>query len=94
MGREISSHPLLAGFDVGLTPADQIAYRASRDNDLSYTSQGALAVRRMLVAIPNLDEQLVFIVKVNGVIFSELLTHFCVNLVHSKLRSVTLSLGQ
>ena len=68
VGREISSHPMLAGFDVGLTPpfTDQIAYRASRDNDLSYTSEGALAVRRMLVAIPNLDEQLVFIVKVNG----------------------------
>ena len=68
VGREISSHPMLAGFDVGLTPpfTDQITYRASRDNDLSYTTGGALAVRRILVAIPNLDEQLVFIVKVNG----------------------------
>ena len=66
-GREISDHPLLASFDVGLTPPfiDQIAYRASLDNDLSYTSEGALAVRRMLVAIPNLDEQLVFIVRAN-----------------------------
>ena len=68
VGREISSHPMLAGFDMGLTPpfTDQITYRASRDNDLSYTTEGALAIRRMLVAIPNLDEQLVFIVKVNG----------------------------
>ena len=67
VGREISGHPMLAGFNVGLTPPfiDQIAYRASRDNDLSYTSEGALAVRRMLVAIPNLDEQLVFIVRGN-----------------------------
>lgn len=69
VGREISGHPMLAGFGLELTPpfTDQIAYRASRDNDLSYTSEGPVAVRRMLVAIPNLDEQLVFIVKVNGV---------------------------
>ena len=69
MGREISRHPMLEGFDLELTPpiTDQITYRASRENDLSYTSEGALVVRRMLVAIPNLDEQLVFIVKVNGV---------------------------
>ncbi len=67
VGREISGHPMLAGFDVGLTPpfTDQIAYRASTDNDLSYTSEGALAVRRILLAIPNLDEQLVFIVRAN-----------------------------
>mgnify|MGYP001184051804 CR=1 FL=1 len=67
VGREISDHPMLAGFNVGLTPPfiDQIVYRASRDNDLSYTSEGALAVRRMLVAIPNLDEQLVLIVSAN-----------------------------
>ena len=67
VGREISGHPMLAGFDVGLTPpfTDQITYRASRDNDLSYTSEGALAIRRILVAIPNLDEQLVFIVRAN-----------------------------
>ena len=69
IGREISDHPMLAGFDVGLIApfTDQINYRASRDNDLSYTSEGALAVRRMLVAIPNLNEKLVFIIKVNGV---------------------------
>ena len=69
VGREVSSHPMLADFDLELPPpfTDQIAYRAARDNDLSYTSEGALAVRRMLVAIPNLDEQLVFIIKVNGV---------------------------
>ena len=69
VGREISRHTMLEGLDVGLTPpfTDQIAYRASRDNDLSYTSEGALAIRRMLVAIPNLDEPLLFIIKVNGV---------------------------
>jgi len=69
VGREISRHPMLEGFGLELTPpiTDQIIYRASRENDLSYTSEGALVVRRMLVAIPNLDEQLVFIVKVNGV---------------------------
>ena len=69
VGREISRHPMLEGFGLELTPpiTDQITYRASRENDLSYTSEGALVVRRMLVAIPNLDEQLVFIVKVNGV---------------------------
>ena len=69
VGREISRHPMLVGFDVGLTPpfTDQISYRASRDNDLSYTSEGGLAIRRMLLAIPNLDERLVLIVKVNGV---------------------------
>ena len=67
VGREISGHPMLAGFDVGLTPpfTDQIDYRASADNDLSYTSEGALAVRRILLAIPNLDDQLVFIVRAN-----------------------------
>lgn len=69
IGREISDHPMLAGFDVGLIApvTDQINYRASRDNDLSYTSEGALGVRRMLVAIPNLNEKLVFIIKANGV---------------------------
>jgi len=69
VGREMSSHPMLAGFDLDLAPpfTDQIAYRASRDNDLSYTSEGPLVVRRMLVAIPNLDEQLLIIIKVNGV---------------------------
>mgnify|MGYP001943814311 CR=1 FL=1 len=68
VGKEISNHPMLEGFDVGLTPPfiDQIAYRASKDNDLSYTSQGALAIRRILITVPNLDEKLVVIVKVNA----------------------------
>ena len=69
VGREMSSHPMLSGFDLDLAPpvTDQIAYRASRYNDLSYTSEGPLVVRRMLMAIPNLDEPLLFIIKVNGV---------------------------
>ena len=42
VGRDISQHPMLADFNLGLTPpfTDQINYRASLSNDLSYTSDG------------------------------------------------------
>lgn len=68
VGREISNHPMLADFDLGMTPPfiDQISYRASTANDLSYTSEGPVAFRRMLMAIPNREEPLIFISKSNG----------------------------
>ena len=68
VGRDISQHPMLADFNLGLTPpfTDQINYRASLSNDLSYTSDGALAIRRMLINIPNTDNPLIFILKANS----------------------------
>ena len=68
VGRDISQHPMLADFNLGLTPpfTDQINYRASLNNDLSYTSDGALGIRRMLINIPNTDDPLIFILKANS----------------------------
>ena len=68
VGREISDHPMLADFNFGITPpyTDQISYRASTSNDLSYTSEGPIVVRRTSPEIPHLDERLIFIAKVNG----------------------------
>ena len=68
VGRDISQHPMLADFNLNLTPpfTDQINYRASLNNDLSYTSDGALGIRRMLINIPNADDPLIFILKANS----------------------------
>ena len=68
VGRDISQHPMLADFNVSLTPpfTDQINYRASLSNDLSYTGEGALAIRRMLINVPNTDDPLIFILKANS----------------------------
>jgi hypothetical protein len=59
---------MLADFNVSLTPpfTDQINYRASLSNDLSYTGEGALAIRRMLINVPNTDDPLIFILKANS----------------------------
>lgn len=68
VGREISQHPMLENFDVSLSPPyiDQIAYRASPQNDLSFTSDGPLVARRFLVALPNLDKRVILIAKLNS----------------------------
>ena len=69
VGREISGHPMLADLNVRSKPpfTDQIVYRASPDNDLSFTIEGALAIRRLLVSLPNSERQLIFLVKANGI---------------------------
>ena len=67
VGREISQHPMLENFDVSLPPPyiDQIAYRASPQNDLSFTSDGPLIARRFLVALPDPDMRVILIAKLN-----------------------------
>jgi len=67
VGREISQHPMLENFDVSLPPPyiDQIAYRASPQNDLSFTSDGPLIARRFLVALPDPDKRVILIAKLN-----------------------------
>ena len=69
VGREISSHPMLANFNLDFAPpfTDQVFYDGSPDNDLSYTAEGVIAIRRVRAAFPNFDRQFVFIVKANSV---------------------------
>ena len=68
VGREISQHPMLENFNVTLSPpyTDQIAYRASPQNDLSFTSDGPLVARRFLIALPNLEKKVILIAKINS----------------------------
>lgn len=68
VGREISQHPMLADFDLFMAPpfTDQVAYRASRTNDLSFTSDGLLVIRRMLLELPHTERKLLLIAKVNS----------------------------
>ena len=48
VGREIAQHPMLRDFDFSSATGrfDQIGFMASRENDLSFTSESPVAVRR------------------------------------------------
>lgn len=67
VGREISGHPMLRDFDFS-SPAggfDQIGFLASRENDLSFTAESPLVVRRHVFRDPDANVRVIGIVKLN-----------------------------
>lgn len=67
VGQEISEHPMLRGFDFSRTAGrfDQIGFMASRENDLSFTSEGPVVVRRHVFRYPGATVPVIGIVKLN-----------------------------
>ena len=67
IGTDISDHLVLRDFDYGRSGGliDQISYRASRENDLSFTSDSPVFIRRHLLSEFGVQRPLVGIVKLN-----------------------------
>ena len=67
IGQEISGHPMLRNFDFS-SPAgqiDQIGFLASRENDLSFTSESPVVLRRHVFRHPDATVPVIGIVKIN-----------------------------
>jgi hypothetical protein len=67
VGQEISGHPMLRDFDFSSATGriDQIGFMASRENDLSFTSESPVVVRRHVFRYPNATAPVIGIVKIN-----------------------------
>jgi signal transduction histidine kinase len=67
VGREIAQHPMLRDFDFSSATGrfDQIGFMASRENDLSFTSESPVAVRRHVFRYPGATVPVIGIVKLN-----------------------------
>ena len=67
VGREISQHPMLGDFDFSGPSGriDQIGFTASRRNDLSFTAESPVVVRRHLFRYPGAITPVIGIVKIN-----------------------------
>lgn len=67
VGQEISEHPMLRDFDFSTATGriDQIGFMASRENDLSFTSESPVVVRRHVFRYPGGTTPVIGIVKVN-----------------------------
>ena len=67
VGQEISGHPVLRDFDFSSPTGrfDQIGFVASRENDLSFTSQSPVVVRRHVFRYPGANVPVIGIVKLN-----------------------------
>ena len=67
VGQDISGHTMLDDFDWSGPPGqlDQIGFRASRENDLSFTSKAPVIVRRQLLQFSSATETVVWITKFN-----------------------------
>ena len=67
VGQEISGHPMLRDFDFSSATGqfDQIGFMASRENDLSFTSESPVVVRRHVFRYPGGNVPVIGIVKMN-----------------------------
>ena len=67
VGQEISGHPMLRDFDFSSAAGriDQIGFLASRENDLSFTSESPVVVRRHVFRYPGANVPVIGIVKLN-----------------------------
>ena len=67
VGHEISGHPMLRDFDFSSSAGrfDQIGFLASRENDLSFTSESPVVVRRHVFRYPGANLPVIGIVKLN-----------------------------
>ena len=67
VGQEISRHPMLRDFDFSSATGriDQIGFVASRENDLSFTTEGPVVVRRHVFRYPGANVPVIGIVKLN-----------------------------
>ena len=67
VGQEISEHPMLRDFDFSRATGliDQIGFLASRENDLSFTSESPVIVRRHVFRYPEANVPVIGIVKLN-----------------------------
>ena len=67
VGQEISEHPMLRDFDFSSATGriDQIGFMASRENDLSFTSESPVVVRRHVFRYPGGATPVIGIVKLN-----------------------------
>ena len=67
VGQEISGHPMLRDFDFSSATGqfDQIGFLASRENDLSFTSESPVVVRRHVFRYPGGNTPVIGIVKLN-----------------------------
>ena len=67
VGHEISEHPMLRDFDFSSSTGrfDQIGFLASRENDLSFTSESPVVVRRHVFRYPGVTVPVIGIVKLN-----------------------------
>ena len=67
VGRDITTHPMLQDFEFsGPTGRiDQIGFLATRDNDLSFTSESPVVIRRHLFRYPDAVLPVIGIVKIN-----------------------------
>ena len=67
VGREISKHPMLRDFDFSSATGrfDQIGFKASRENDLSFTSESPVVVRRHVFRYLGATVPVIGIVKLN-----------------------------
>ena len=67
VGQEISGHPMLRDFDFSSATGqfDQIGLMASRENDLSFTSESPVVVRRHVFRYPGANVPVIGIVKIN-----------------------------
>ena len=67
VGQEISEHPMLRDFDFSSSAGrfDQIGFLASRENDLSFTSESPVVVRRHVFRYPGANVPVIGIVKLN-----------------------------
>ena len=67
VGQDISGHTMLDDFDWSGPPGqlDQMGFRASRENDLSFTSEAPVIVRRQLLQFSSATETVVWITKFN-----------------------------
>ena len=67
VGQEISEHPMLRDFDFSSATGrfDQIGFLASRENDLSFTSESPVAVRRHVFRYLGATVPVIGIVKLN-----------------------------
>ena len=67
VGQEISGHPMLRDFDFSSATGriDQIGFLASRENDLSFTSESPVVARRHVFRYPGANVPVIGIVKLN-----------------------------
>ena len=67
VGQEISEHPMLRDFDFSSSAGrfDQIGFLASRENDLSFTSESPVVVRRHVFRYSGANFPVIGIVKLN-----------------------------
>lgn len=66
VGEDISAHPMLRDFDFSVpSRVDQISFLATRDNDLSFTEESPVLVRRRNYQFPGDTTPLISITKTN-----------------------------